>query len=47
MKVAIETTIASAKSMSISQPTIRVLPFFHCHQQIHMDYGLMKVFDVV
>jgi len=45
VKVAIETTIASAKSMSTSQPTIRVLPFFHCHQQIH--YGLMKVFDVV
>lgn len=23
------------------------LTLFHCHQQIHMDYGLMKVFDVV
>jgi FtsP/CotA-like multicopper oxidase with cupredoxin domain len=23
------------------------LTLFHCHQQIHMDYGLMKVFNVV
>jgi len=23
------------------------LTLFHCHQQIHMDYGLMKVFDIV
>ena len=23
------------------------LTLFHCHQQLHMDYGFMKVFDVV
>jgi FtsP/CotA-like multicopper oxidase with cupredoxin domain len=23
------------------------LTLFHCHQQLHMDYGFMKLFDYV
>jgi FtsP/CotA-like multicopper oxidase with cupredoxin domain len=23
------------------------LTLFHCHQQLHMDFGFMKLFDVV
>jgi FtsP/CotA-like multicopper oxidase with cupredoxin domain len=36
--------VASRRSNSTSSPTNPGPTLFHCHQQVHMDFGFMALF---